>query len=68
MSEAREFIAEHRRTPVRLNLGELNVLLEAALENGVPRKREEPDLHAALVRVERARDRRLRAAERAAGR
>jgi hypothetical protein len=52
--------AEHARTAVYMNLAELNAILSVAGGTGAGRHRP-PDLQRALVRVERARDRRRRA-------
>jgi hypothetical protein len=61
----REAVAERRRVAVRLNLGELEALVQAAQAAGGGSARREPVLHRAGRRVERARDRRRRAVERA---
>jgi hypothetical protein len=61
----RQWIAEHYRERVALNLPELNALTEAAVAAGTGGRRADPDLHRAAQRVAKARDRRLRAVERA---
>ena len=71
MSMLRRFLAGHRRAGVRLHLGELEAILSAGLEanprTGLFRVRADPDLASACRRIERARDKRLRAVERAQG-
>jgi hypothetical protein len=62
----RQAAAERAKTPVWLDLGQLNALLDAGVEAGGDDKREQP-LHGACRKIGRARDRRLRAVERAAG-
>lgn len=56
--------AESRRTTVTLNLGELEALLQAAVGAGAGTRKASHILTGAARRVERARDRRLRAVER----
>lgn len=65
MGQARAGMAERRRTPVGLNLGDLNAILNALLDAGAGNRRS--DMRSLAVRIGRARDRRLRAVERAAG-
>lgn len=66
----REELALRRRAPVRLNLGQLETLLavtEAADTASWWGRRHDPGLHRIRVIIERARNRRLRAVERARG-
>ena len=63
----RAWIAEHWRTSVMLNLAELNLLLDAAIDAGAGTRKSARDLDSAARRVEAARDRRLRAVQRAQG-
>lgn len=63
--DLRAWLAERRRTAVALNLPELNSLTEAALAAGAGQRRSDHDLDEAARRVRQARDRRLRAVERA---
>jgi len=58
-------LAERKRAGVRLNLAELNRLLDAALDAGAGQRGADPDLHRAAARIRAARNRRLRAVERA---
>jgi hypothetical protein len=60
-------VAMRRRTIVWLNLGELERLLGAALDAGAANRHAPIDLARATRRVERARNRRLRAVRRAGG-
>lgn len=61
----RAWWAERRRVSVSLNLPELASLTEAAIAAGAGGRRSDHDLDEAARRVARARDRRLRAVERA---
>ena len=61
----REWAAEHRRASIWMNLGELNLVLDALLDAGAGRRKS--DLRGVARRVERSRDRLLRRRE-AAGR
>lgn len=61
----RETVAERRRVPVRMNLAELNRVLDACLDGGAGSRRAEPDLARAARAIERRRDARLRAVQRA---
>lgn len=71
MSALRTWLAEHRRTGVRLSLPELTTVLMAceAAEpgSGWLFRRQDPDLASARRRLGRARERRVKAVERAAG-
>jgi hypothetical protein len=64
-SSFRAWLAERRRTAVSLNLPELGRLLDAAIAAGAGSRGADHDLDQAARRVQRARDRRLRALERA---
>jgi hypothetical protein len=61
----RAYVAERYRIQVGLNLGDLNAILNALLDAGAGDRRS--DLRPLAVRIGRARDRRLRAVERAGG-
>jgi hypothetical protein len=63
--DLRAWLAERRRTAVILNLPELASLTVAALAAGAGLRGADPDLDRAARRVTQARDRRLRAVERA---
>jgi hypothetical protein len=65
MSTLRQWAAEHYRERVALNLPELSALTELAAAAGAGARGADPDLRRAAQRVARARDRRLRAVERA---
>lgn len=56
-------MAARRRTPVRLSLAEMSALLAAA---GTTRRYASRDLRSATQRLELARERRMRAVDRAA--
>jgi hypothetical protein len=61
----RAWLAERRRTGVSLNLPELARLYDAAMDAGAGSRGADHDLDQAARRIQRARDRRLRAVERA---
>ena len=63
----RETMAERWKTAVFLDLPELSWLVNAAVAAGAGSRRADPDLARAARAVGRARDRRLRAVERAGG-
>lgn len=63
--DLRAWWAERRRTSVSLNLPELASLTEAAIAAGAGQRGSDGDLDSAARRVAQARDRRLRAVERA---
>ena len=62
---ARAWIAEHWRTSVPLNLPELSALAIAAEGAGAGERHADPALDHAARRVIRARDKRVRAVQRA---
>lgn len=68
MSAGKQAAAELRPTMVWLNLGDLNQLLEALVKNSGRRRngRVSPEDRPLIRKIERARDRRLRAVSRAA--
>jgi hypothetical protein len=61
----RETMAGRRRVPVRMHLGELNAVLNACLDAGAGGRHAVSDLTRAARAVEKVRDRRRRAVERA---
>lgn len=63
MGQVRAAMAERQRALVGLNLGDLNAILNALLDAGAGDRRS--DNRSLAVRIGRARDRRLRAVERA---
>lgn len=64
MKGLRVWLAEHWRTSVPLNLGELERLVDALADVAESRRRD-PEARPLLRKIGRARDRRLRAVERA---
>jgi hypothetical protein len=68
MAIATQGAAERWPTPVWLNLGDLNLLLDSLAQTTATgrRGRIDPDARPVIRKIERARDRRLRAVERKA--
>jgi hypothetical protein len=58
-------LAARRRAPVRLNLAELNVVFDACRDAGAGDRHAGPALGRAARALERVRDKRLRAVQRA---